>query len=117
MVRLPDWKLLLYLALPLPAVVGSFAAGQVIDPLRPFTSITKGNNIVPDEIYEYCGAGQTGSAIIGITGGLMVSEDAHRNDAALCRTPGLIIFLILLMQGALLVLGSIMSMFVRNVIQ
>ena len=55
-IRLPDWKLLIYIGIPFIGLVAMNIAVQVVDPLRPFTLIEQGNNeTIRDELYDYCG--------------------------------------------------------------
>ena len=71
--RLPDHKLLIWMAIPLVALVALLATVQAVDPLRPFTYIEKGDGeTVRDYIFTYCGTGETGGIISGLFGCAMV---------------------------------------------
>ena len=71
-VRLPDWKLLVYITVPFTAYIGLLATVQKVDPMRPSSSVQSRGEGLRDEISQYCGTGRTGSIILGICGGLLV---------------------------------------------
>ena len=72
MVRLPEWKLLVYIGVCFAGYAGLLAAAQAVDPLRPFSNVRSQGEGMRDEISEYCATGKAGAIIMGITGGLLV---------------------------------------------
>ena len=69
-VRLPDWKLLIYTTIPLIALLGMLSVVQAVDPLRPM--LHRKSGAIRDTTFYYCGTGDTGVGLSATIGVLMV---------------------------------------------
>ena len=133
-VRLPDWKLVVYISAPFVLEVALLAVIESVDPLRP-SQHTK-HNALQDEYYYYCGTGTTGLAIVGTVGGLTVGGELKIISAigwggvccccCCCLLVLVLVGLLLLtngpitlvcVQAVLVLFCSIMAFSTRNVVQ
>ena len=70
-VRLPDWKLLVYLAIPFALLIGLFSTVQAVDPFRAMVHVEPGE--LRDTTFSHCWAGSTGITIGAVVLVLMVN--------------------------------------------